>query len=396
VGIEIKHQFQLIVLLFCVGTCRLISLNAQGLEVQITQEPPLWAAETKQFGYEADPSRVQFRVGSDPVKIQFLNDGRLALAWITADEVAKKRVAYPSNVPAHLYLSILDAKTGHQVSSHRWACHSWGVTLAYTATGQWIVTSDESVTLYSPSFEKVKELQLAKTQPFRLVSPSGHSILLFAADGGGRQVPEMFDATTFEVTDSWQDLRFDAASFIYSDRFILAQTRTPRALFIREIGNSWISFSMQVDPKAVNLGLYEFLNDDTLVKILGAEITVEKVQGSELFTQPAPERGLWFSSWQTSAVSRDGNRFAAVLDRTKGLRSPKLDMYPYSSDDRVVVYSVPRRSAIFSVHVKGTSPWYPRTMWNRIAISRDGLLLGIVSNEGVRVFNLPSDLPNNN
>jgi hypothetical protein len=71
-------------------------------------------------------------------------------------------------------------------------------------------------------------------------------------------------------------------------------------------------------------------------------------------------------------------------------------MYPYSSDDRVVVYSVPRRSAIFSVHVKGTSPWYPRTMWNRIAISRDGLLLGIVSNEGVRVFNLPSDLPNNN
>ena len=82
-----------------------------------------------------------------------------------------------------------------------------------------------------------------------------------------------------------------------------------------------------------------------------------------------------------------------ILDRLRGLRIDTLDMYPFQSEDRVIVYSIPQRGAIFIVKVKGISPWPTLTrshlVWNRIALSPDGQLLGIVSDEGVRVYALP-------
>jgi hypothetical protein len=82
-----------------------------------------------------------------------------------------------------------------------------------------------------------------------------------------------------------------------------------------------------------------------------------------------------------------------ILDRFRGLRSDGLDVYPFLSEDRAVVYSIPQPRVIFSVRVKGRSPWpflapnHP--IWNKSALSPDGQLLGIVSDEGVRVYGLP-------
>lgn len=236
----------------------------------------------------------------------------------------------------------------------------------------------------------MRDLEHVRTRTGNFVSPSGRTFLVSVPGPHDSWSRQLRDSATFEVMDSWDDSRFVEGYFKYSDRFILAQTKRPQQVFIREIGKSWNPFPPQVDePHPVTARLHEFLNDDTLVKLLGHEIVVETVGGTELFRQAVPKAGLFFYLWPRSAISTGGGRFAVILDRSRGLRSEPLDMYPFPADDRVVVYSLLQRSAVFSVKVKGTSPWYPNFTWNKIALSPDGLLLGIVSNVGVRVYALP-------
>ncbi len=179
-----------------------------------------------------------------------------------------------------------------------------------------------------------------------------------------------------------------------ADRFFLAETWQParlRKLYIRETGGAWNSYTPTHDSPAVRaLG---FANDDTLVTMYGGKLVAQTVEGTEFFESAMPEHGLFPSSWSTSATSTKGDRFAVILGRMRGLRSEPLDMNPFWSEDRVTVYSTPQKGAIFAVKQKGPSPWpidrYPA--WNRIALSPNGLLLAISSNEGVRVYAVPPD-----
>jgi hypothetical protein len=101
---------------------------------------------------------------------------------------------------------------------------------------------------------------------------------------------------------------------------------------------------------------------------------------------------LFLPTWSATATSTGGERFAVILDRLRGLNNPDLDLYPVQSEDRVVVYSISRLRAIYIVKVKGDHVSVRQThpVWNVVAISPDGLLLGIGSDEGVRVYVLPS------
>jgi hypothetical protein len=385
------------------GTEAVPQLPVTEVPSSLTQEKPLWSVSPDQVGYkEALPSAFDFstshpkhlRIGGEVVKIQFLDPQRLALAWLTLDEDMKKPVTRPIGLPSHLHLSLLDAKTGQQISYHEWACPSGGVNLAYTASGQWLLSSDESVTLFSSSFEKIRSLEHVRTRSGNFVSPSGRTFFLSVSGSPNAWSPQLRDSATFEVLDSWDDSRFAKGAFKYSDRFILAQTGKSPQLFIREVGKSWDPFSSQAgDSHTETVRNYEFLNNDTLVKLLGHELVVETIGGTELLRQTVPEAGLFFYLWPKSAISAGGERFAVILDRSRGLRSDPLDMYPFPSDDRVLLYSLLQQGAIFSVKVKGLSPWYPKFAWNSIALSPDGLLLGIVSNECVRVYALPPIQP---
>ena len=203
----------------------------------------------------------------------------------------------------------------------------------------------------------------------------------------------MLDSDTFEVIDSWNDTRFTGGYFAYSDRFILAQIRKEHRLFIREIGKDWIPYALGGDaPQPVSS--YTFVNNDTLAIVRGNQLVVSTVSGPELFRKSVPEAGLLFPlGWQTAASSAGGERFAVILDRMRGINSPPLDVYSFRADDRVMVYSVPDGAAIFSVKVIGSSPWFSQYHWNSVAVSPDGSLLGIASDDGVRVYILPSTQP---
>ena len=355
-----------------------------------THDAPLWSTDLKQLGYTIPTSYASyFRVGADIVKVQFLDSQRIALAWLVTDQVVEKPGLYKnrSNVPSHLHLCIIDAKKGQETSSHEWPSASQGVNLAYTSSGQWLVASGEAVTLYSPSFGKVKELQQVKPRALQsgFASPSGQTFLVRATDSHGAWSDQLLDAATFEVRDSWSDNQFTEASYWYSDRSIVAFTLKPAQWLLRSIGKGWVPLKPQENSAQPDRRyIYGFLNDDVLVGHSGKEISVGAVGGLPLFTL-APDAQLHFSQ----LIPSWGDRFAMVLDRMRGLRSAPLDMYPFPAADRVLVYSILDQRPIFSVRVKGPSPWYPKLTWNSIALSPDGELLAIVSNDGARVYALP-------
>jgi hypothetical protein len=356
-----------------------------------THDSPLWSTDLKQLGYRIPSTYASyFRVGADIVKIQFLDSRRIALAWLVTDQVVEKPGLYKnkSNVPSHLHLCIIDAKTGREISSHDWPTASQGVDIADTASNQWLVASGEAVTLYSPSFEKIRELQQAKPRALYrgLTSPSGRTFLIRTTDSHGAWSDQLLDAATFEVRDSWNDNQFANASYWYSDRSIVAFTLKPAEWLLRTVGKGWAPLpSQENSTQPDRRHFYGFLNDDLLVGRSGKEISVGPAGGLPLFTLAAPEAQLFFSQ----LIPSQGDRFATILDRMRGLRSEPLDMYPFPAADRVLVYSIPDQRPIFSAKVKGPSPWYPKPIWNSVALSPDGELLGIVSNDGIRVYALP-------
>jgi hypothetical protein len=110
------------------------------------------------------------------------------------------------------------------------------------------------------------------------------------------------------------------------------------------------------------------------------------VDGTVLFRRKLPVK----QSFGTLATSIRGERFAIIENRLRGLTNEFLDMYPFPSNDRAVIYSIPDRRPIYVVKVSGTSPWSP---WdshvNQLALSPDGTLLAVVSNLTLKVYRLP-------
>ena len=395
--IELRYAFLFLV---CLGAGLLPILKAQTKQPPPSQERPLWSIKPKRAGYPLPTySHPGAKVGRDRVKIQFLDDQRLALAWATRDQISEKPVGPANDVPSHLHLAILDAHTGHQIVNHGWPCSSVGVNFAYTASGQWLLSSDQTVTLYSSSFDEVRDLDNVRTESWgTFISASGRTFLTRVQDSHGGWSVQLRDSSSFEVLDSWNDARSANFRLTYSDHFILGQMVNSlqfQNLYLRKVGGDWTPYSISIPdsrPKG-EIG-YGFVNDVTIAAFAGPQLELETVEGAELLNATLPEDGLFLPTWSATATSTGGERFAVILDRLRGINSPTLDLYPVPSEDRVVVYSLSKRSAIYSVRVRGISWWVAQAhpVWNVIALSPDGQLLGIVSDEGVRVYVLPAGL----
>src|SRR5207302_10478221 len=103
------------------------------------------------------------------------------------------------------------------------------------------LANDESVTLYSSSFEKVRDLQHVRLGRHAFVSPSGRTFLSYVSDSQGAWSAQLRDSDTFKALDSWNDGRVAQASFVYSDRFILARIsrfREPQPVLSQESPSS--------------------------------------------------------------------------------------------------------------------------------------------------------------
>jgi hypothetical protein len=142
---------------------------------------------------------------------------------------------------------------------------------------------------------------------------------------------------------------------------------------------------MKREMKDVHGRDINFASDDTLVITAWSKMAVAKTDGTDLF-QVALPKNKSFGRFATSACSE---RFAVIENRKRGLTIEELDMYGFPSAERIVVYSIPDRRAIYALRVKGASPWPPyESHVNQFALSPDGTLLGVVSDGVLKVYRL--------
>jgi hypothetical protein len=380
----------LILLLFVPLRCCGQSDNSSKPENQ--NRTPAWSRSSEQVGYNAAPRNFSFRVGGHFVKVQFMDNKRLALAWVTPDKPIKRQ-AGRIRVPSHLHLSVLDAQTGQQLVTHEWPCTSQPSNLSYTATGEWLLGSGDSIVLYSSSFEKVRDLR--DVEPNINLTPSARLFFTSVTGPQGSRLSELRNSGTFELVDSWNDAG-DPKTYIttYSDRFVLAAVAGWHGFeefLIREIGKDWRPFlrTSQESPPFM-APRYAFLNEDTLLLLAGDQLLAETVTGQELLRQKFHNHELPFDLMSNLAISRSGDRFALVLQRTKGFENEMMD-FKRLADGRVTVYSLAEKASIVSVPVSGQGFFLDFSAWNTIALSPEGLLLAIASDKNVRVYALPPD-----
>ncbi|MHB8485708.1 MAG: hypothetical protein ACYDCM_08260 [Candidatus Acidiferrales bacterium] len=114
-------------------------------------------------------------------------------------------------------------------------------------------------------------------------------------------------------------------------------------------------------------------------------MVIRAADGNISFTDILPKRHL-FGPMKTA---RDSGVFAVEIRRLRGATIPTLDMYAFPAADQIAVYSLNEKKRIFTIKVKGSSPWPPWTfVVTRYALSPDGSLLAVLSNDSVKVYNL--------
>jgi hypothetical protein len=331
--------------------------------------------------------------------VNFVDNDHVAIAWVTPDTTTENRRNAPKvSEPARLHVVILDAKTGLKQSQKDWSTPYYPVPHLFgLPDGRVLICSDNSLRLLSVSLDIVREQELPNhgtcVSLGHQLSPSKNTLLLSIRAEHSRHL-ELLNVQTFAALSDWTEEQGRGAisneTAAFSDHWLVGYCGVPADLCLRRIGEDWhpiriTGLDTRMD-KRQRIPV-SFVSDDVLAIGRGVT-TVATVSGDVLFQITLP-KGHYLLPPVTSAGEQ---RFAIIEGRLRGLRSEPLDMYPFGSNDRVLVYSIKDRRAIFSLKLKGTSPWTP---WNVhehfLAVSPDGTSLAMFSDSLLAVYTLPKD-----
>jgi hypothetical protein len=376
-----------------------IRLRAQEPQLSTPESHPAWKADAQQFGYERFPRRS---VRPLRLVVSFLDNDQLAIAWVTPDTTTENRRNAPKvGEPAHLDVVMLDAKTGLKQSQKNWPTpyhpvpHLFGL-----PEGKVLICTDNSLRLLSASLDTVREQELPNhgtcVNVGLQLSPSKHTLgLTIRANAEHSRHLELFNVQTFTALSNWTAglgagaISHETAAF--SDHWVVGYCGVPADFCTRRFDEDWhpihiIGLDTRMDTR--HRIPVSFVSDDVLAIGRDGVTTVATVSGDLLFQIRLP-KGHYLLPPIASAGQQ---RFAVIEGRLRGLRSEPLDMYPFGSNDRALVYSIKNRRAIFSLKLKGTSPWTPRNIHEEfLAVSPDGRSLAVVSDGLLNVYTLPSD-----
>jgi hypothetical protein len=373
------------------GLAAVSSVRAQSQEFDppLSKDRPLIEMDLGKFGY--DTSSATNRL---PKFVDFTDLNRLALGWVTLDDssLADKTGSLTAR-PAHLHVLVLNARTGAKEGLQAWSTPSTPIRFAGVSEGKFLICTASMLRLLSASFEVIREENLpgdsACFSPFFWegwgISPSKRYLVLSSRSGQSFQ-NSLFDLESFSSVAQWTEKR---RTNDITDHW-QAGLCEKGEMCIRGMGEPWRTFHSEGLDKQMNDFKPKsplFVTDELLVIDAGNEMAAVDVDGRVLFQVRLPKK----RSFGRPVRSTRGERFAIMENRQRGVTNEALDMYAFASNDRVVVFSIPDRRAIFAVGVKGRSPW---PLWeehrNNVALSPDGSLLAVVTDGLLKVYQLPA------
>jgi len=369
--------------------------NARQKTKQLSSSDPVWQIDLRKFGYEAwTRTKAERLITTYWIDgIGFTDNQTIAVAWLTLDNSSGVRISEkhpPAPEPAHLHAIFLDAATGTKKEQTEWPTMSFPVRFLTTYDGQFLICTAQTIQLFSSSLQLLRSLPVSVSpsdrgcaSPFKFAqvsSPSARSIL-FPSEDRGTKEEQLLNTESF-ATVSLQLHGIRA----FSDDWVIGTCGKPSQTCIaRTTDEGWHPFGAYSPNRAAG-----FLNNTTVLIATVNGGAVLALDGSQRFTFTLPDHE--FISRVITSV--DGQRFAVLADRLRGLTSPTLDMYPFASNDRVIVYNITDGHAVFDNKVKGTSPWMPslgslNETKNQPALSPDGTLLAILSSAQLMLYKIP-------
>jgi hypothetical protein len=363
-----------------------------GKEPPPTKDHPLWKIDVSNFGYERYPRRM---VRPLRLFVDFTDNDHVAIAWVSPDTTKENRKQAPRvGELAHLHVVILDAKTGRKQIQKDWSTPYFPIPRLFgIPDGRLLICTDGSLRLLSPTLDVVREHGLPSHADCTKVgfqrSPSRRTLLLSTLAEHSRQM-ELLNAETFATlsswTESWEAANQKGTSGL-SDDWLVGYCGERIELCVRRFDEPWQPFHPAGPDAAMpdHVRIPASFVSNELLAIVGKSAAVIDVNGKVLF-EIKVEKKHWL---QLPVTAAGGEKFLVIESRLRGLRSEPLDMYPFQSEDRAIVYSVKDHLDDFSIKLEGTSPWSPWHIHdNFLSLSPDGVFLAIVSDGVLTIYAL--------
>lgn len=344
-------------------------------------------------GYE--PKNYEWGIGPKKRPLSFRSKDQLDVSFVTRHAIAElqHRNQKQLELPFLLNIISLDGTDGKPLSKFALPIQNPQSRVVPTDDGDFVVLSQQQISLYSPKFERLAELTLHDLSPtarfwYVEVSPSRKSILVtYDPDGLAFYHFEWIDSRTLRRTPLWTE-RFGSVA-ISDDHIALAKEDwfpekqiSRDQLFLRSLDGS----SRLLCDSELNCGIPAILNSDTLVLWLGHdEVKVVKPDGQQLFDEKFPYDSQW--AMQPFVSSANGQRFAVPIYRPKG-GWPGLDISPKMMLDKIVVYDIGLRGPVYTLDEKKSKITYSTLVG--MALSPDGSELAVLADGVLKAYRIPS------
>ncbi len=353
------------------------------------QPTPLWSFDVRQFRWEdpADKIPEAFSKWLYEKGVVF-TDRELVAAYFVI------RQAPALSVPGHPQASdsfqlrgvFLDAATGDLRHKQDWPTMPYLPSeLLPTHDGKFVIRAGHSLTLYSPTFDLMKERSLPwskipeRPYPTLWVSPTGRT--LFLSDD---RFPKLnwvrLDSDSLDVLDEWNEEYDSTLCFTVSDNAI-ARSCDSGQVWLRTVGEPWrLHYS---SPTRLLCDFPTFIDNETLAIDVCPGIVVVSTRGDVLFEDLFPDEYRKDPLRKEVVISRESRRFAIVLKRLKG---GYFDTPFHVGAIQITIYDLRTKNRIFTLEFKRP----PKHAFWDFALSPDGQRLAVMLGPRVEVYQLPS------
>jgi hypothetical protein len=382
---------------------------------------PMWHLDVGRLGYTPEPVP---QGGAAPLlgidRVCFLSNDTLAITFVTrVAPIALPRPDQPDeSLPYRLNALFVNTKTGSIISTRDWPTASTRSRILPTTGGSFVVLTPDELSLYSPTFDLLKQLRLPlerdalKDDWDANPSPGGRYLVLNYVRKTDLKPPPAptkdhakpkknltlaeIDALVpkEDVQVAWIDLE---TLSIIKNWVINDSMDFPQFISDAGVAFSWTKTGNPDGPWSpfcndffCNVGWKRVISDNAVVSEGFVEhtgdrrwISLVNMQGKSVFRDVlGPKEILRFP---VASPAADGASFAVAVLKGKG-GSEFFDIGPHYALNRIAVFDVPNLRWSYTLDARKQGI----TGISGLALSPDGSLLGLITQDGnLEAYRIP-------